>query len=183
VWDRYFRDRGVERRLRDLMGEHHDFIWRNLRRLGVPQTDVDDAAQEVFLVLAKKLSSVSPGRERAFLLGTALRVASNFRRKKRPLLPEHSLTDEAPDAGFSPEELRELLLARQRLDEILDGLPEEQRTVFVLCELEQLTVQAAAELLDVPVGTATSRLRAARQLFNAAIERLQARPVYGRSSA
>jgi RNA polymerase sigma-70 factor (ECF subfamily) len=52
-----------------------------------------------------------------------------------------------------------------------------------LCELEELTVAAAAELLEVPIGTATSRLRAARFHFNDAVQRLQARPLYGRSSA
>lgn len=165
------------------MREHHDFIWRNVRRLGVSQTDVDDVTQEVFLVFARKMGSVEPERERAFLFATALRAASNFRRKKRPLPRDESMLEEPRDAGFSPEELRELLLARQHLDQILDALRPEQRAVFVLCELEELTVAAAAELLDVPLGTATSRLRAARLQFNDAVQRLQARPLYGRSSA
>jgi RNA polymerase sigma-70 factor, ECF subfamily len=183
VWTVFSRDRASERRLRSVMREHHDFIWRNVRRLGVPQTDVDDITQEVFLVFAKKMGSIEPERERAFLFGTALRAASNFRRKKRVLLRDESITFEPCDAGFTPEELRELLVARQRLDEILSGLPAEQRAVFVLCELEELTVAAAAELLDVPIGTATTRQRAARLQIDDAVRRLQARPLYGRSSA
>lgn len=177
------RDGAIERRLRGVMRDHHDFIWRNLRRLGVPQTDVDDVTQEVFLIFAQKMASVAPERERAFLFGTALRAGSNFRRKKRALPQEGSPAEEPLDEGFSPEELRELLLARQRLDEILDALQPEQRAVFVLCELDELTVTAAAELLMIPVGTASSRLRAARLSFNGAVQRLQARAFDGRSRA
>src|SRR5262245_58299657 len=71
-----------EARLRVLVGEHFDFIWRSLRRLGVPHTDVDDCAQQVFWVAARKLSMIAEGSERAFLFSTALRVASDARRSR-----------------------------------------------------------------------------------------------------
>ena len=70
-------------RLRSLLDQHFDFVWRNLRRLGVQEADVDDAAQEVFVVAARKLDQVVPDRERSFLIGTALRVASTYRRSSR----------------------------------------------------------------------------------------------------
>jgi RNA polymerase sigma-70 factor (ECF subfamily) len=105
VWEAFSRDRASDRRLRGVMREHHDFIWRNVRRLGVPQADVDDVTQEVFLVFARRIGSVAPERERAFLFGTALRAASNFRRKKRLTPEEGALAVEEPlDAGFSPED-------------------------------------------------------------------------------
>src|SRR5262245_57507465 len=70
-------------RLRTLLNEHFDLGWRDLRRLGVPVPDLDDAAQQVFLVVSRKLSSIEPGKERPFLFQTALRVASDARRTVR----------------------------------------------------------------------------------------------------
>ncbi|WP_437507243.1 hypothetical protein [Sorangium sp. So ce1099] len=67
-------------RYRALVDAHFDVIWRSLRGLGVPAGSADDAAQHVFLIAYHKLSEMAPGRERSFLLGTALRVAANARR-------------------------------------------------------------------------------------------------------
>src|SRR4051812_39693933 len=67
-------------RLRSIVDANFDFIWRSLRRLGVAEHSVDDAAQQVWIVAARKLASITPGQERAFLFGTALRVASDARR-------------------------------------------------------------------------------------------------------
>jgi RNA polymerase sigma-70 factor, ECF subfamily len=163
-------------RLRALLDEHFDFIWRNLRRLGVREAEVDDAAQEVFLVVAKKLDQVLPERERAFLLGTALRVASTFRRntRRRSEEPGDALEQE-PYLGLSPEELSQLRRARPLLQQILDGMTDEQRAVFVLNEIEELTAPAIAELLELPLGTVHSRLRSAREVFEAGTRRLLAR--------
>src|SRR5690242_17321725 len=68
-------------RLRALQEEHFEFLWRSLRRLGVPEADVDDAVQQVFLVAARR--EILPGSERSFLFATALRVASHARRTLR----------------------------------------------------------------------------------------------------
>src|SRR5688500_5784130 len=67
-------------RLRSLLDQHFREVWRVLRRLGVPLTTVDDAAQQVFIVASRKLAQVRPGSERAFLTSTAVRVAANARR-------------------------------------------------------------------------------------------------------
>src|ERR1044071_8184717 len=67
-------------RLVRLVDEELDFVWRSLRRLGVPEAAVDDAAQQVWLVVAKKLAHIAPDRERALLFGTSIRVASDVRR-------------------------------------------------------------------------------------------------------
>src|SRR6185503_12457631 len=68
------------RRLRAMVEEHFDFIWRSLARMSVPETEIADCVQQVFLVASRKLSAIAQGSERSFLLGTALRVASDARR-------------------------------------------------------------------------------------------------------
>jgi RNA polymerase sigma-70 factor (ECF subfamily) len=156
---------------------HHDFIWRLLRRLGVPEADADDATQRVFMIAARRMADVAVGSERSFLFGTALRVAPETirtaRRHAQPLLGDERADkrDSSPD----PEELVAQHRARAVLDEILLAMPIELRSVLVLFELEQLTKNEVAELLDLPVGTAVSRLRRAREEFRAHLKRRNAR--------
>ena len=171
-----------EARLRVLMTTHFDFVWRGLRRLGLSAVDADDGAQEVFLVASRKLSAILPGSEKRFLFATAVRVASTRRRglKRRREEPHSWLGEEEsePDLERSepgPERLAELSRARRELDQIMDGMKLEQRTVFVLFELEELSVPEIAELIEVPVGTVSSRLRAAREEFESSLRRLRAR--------
>ncbi len=171
-----------EARLRALMAAHFDFVWRSLRRLGLSAVDADDGTQEVFLVASRKLSAIVPDSEKRFLFSTALRVASTRRRglKRRREEPRSWLGDEEPEpererSEPGPERLAELAGARRELSLILDGMKLEQRAVFVLYELEELSVPEIAELLSVPLGTVSSRLRAAREEFDAALRRLRAR--------
>ena len=164
------------RRLRAAFDQHFDYVWRLLRRLGVHEASVDDAAQQVFLTFSDKLPQVLPGKERAFLTGTAYRVASNQRRGERR---SHEHADDEPiaraiDPAPTPEELLDASRQRVWLDRILDGLPLDLRAVLVLFELEDLTAPEIATLLDLPVGTVASRLRRARQLFLEAAEELKA---------
>jgi RNA polymerase sigma-70 factor (ECF subfamily) len=161
--------------LEALFAAHYGDVWRLLRRLGVRNSELDDAAQEVFWVGARRLTDIRAGRERAFFYGVAMRVASNVLRKERarpPLsgddLPE--LLDESP----SPEQQLEERQARELLDEVLLRLPLELRTVFILAELEGIPVKEIAELEEIPLGTASSRLRRAREEFSAAAKRLRA---------
>ncbi len=172
-------ERAREQRFRDLVDRHFEFVWRSVRRLGVPEADADDAAQEVFLVAARHLDRFPVDRERAFLFGTALRIASTRRRSARRRPEElDAASDERPGAELDPEELAELARARPLLQEILDGMSMELRAVFVLAEIEELTVPEIAELLDVPQGTVSSRLRSAREKFHAGIKRLRARSAF-----
>ena len=148
-------------RFRALVDAHFEFVWRSVRRLGVPTADADDAAQEVFVVAARKLGSVETGREKAFLFGTAVRVASTRRRTRRrhPEDPAETLDARPHEGEASPEERVELAEARTLLQSILDGMLDEQRAVFVLAELEETPVREIAELLELPRGTVNSRLR------------------------
>jgi RNA polymerase sigma-70 factor, ECF subfamily len=169
-------------RFRSCRDAHFEFVWRSVRRLGVPEADADDAVQQVFIVLAKRLGKVAPESERAFLFGTSIRVASHARRaaRRRGEVPlgDAAAPGEAPeptDEGPSTEDLAAQRRARALLDEALETLPMEARAVFVLFELEELTLAEIAALLEIPQGTAASRLRRGRELFQAGIARLSAR--------
>jgi RNA polymerase sigma-70 factor (ECF subfamily) len=168
-------------RVRALVERHFDFVWRSLRRLGVRAADVDDAVQEVFVVAARRLDDVVAEHERAFLFGTAVRVCSTLRRRARrhPEDPAGA-GDEYPVLAPDPEQLAELGQARILLSEVLDGMSAELRSVFVLVELEELSVREIARLHGIPEGTIASRLRTARQKFRAAVERQKARERFAR---
>jgi RNA polymerase sigma-70 factor (ECF subfamily) len=148
-----------------------DFVWRQLRRLGLSRADADDATQQVFLVASRRREQLVAGRERSFLYGTALRVAANVRRsvrRRREMDPPGS--EPALDAPL-PDEMLERRRARALLDSLLEQLPDELSRVLVLAEVEQLTVAAIAELEGLPAGTAASRLRRARSAFRELLER------------
>jgi RNA polymerase sigma-70 factor (ECF subfamily) len=130
----------------------------------------------VFLVASRKVEAIEPGREKAFLFGTALRVASRARRtqqRRREVLDGEPAdrVDEAPGA----DDLLDRARAKAELQGILDEMPLELRAVFVLYELEQVTMVEIAALLALPSGTVASRLRRAREHFEAATKRIAAR--------
>jgi RNA polymerase sigma-70 factor (ECF subfamily) len=155
-------------RLRSLFEEHAAFVARTLRRLGVPDADVEDALQEVFLVAESKLHVIEAGKERAFLFGVARSRASTLRRSISRTIRRIDIAHEgaavvepSPDSAERVEQEH----ARAVLDAVLDTLPFDLRTVLVLHELEELELGEIAELLEIPTGTVASRLRRAREKF------------------
>jgi RNA polymerase sigma-70 factor (ECF subfamily) len=169
-----------DERIRSLLVSHFDFVWRSLRRLGVQHTSVDDAAQEVFWIAARKLNRIQLGNERAYLFGIALRLASDARRSqaRSRILTDHALVEAAIDPEGDVEVLVDQKRARDLLDVVLESLPLELHAVLMLSEGEQLTMAEIASLLGIPLGTVASRLRRARQLFETKVELLlHARPV------
>ena len=162
-------------RVTRMVQAHHDFIWRLLRRLGVPSADTDDATQRVFMIAARRVTDIAVGSERSFLFGTALRVAPETMRAARRQAPLDDEAHERRDSSPGPEELTAQSRARAALEEILTAMPLELRTVLVLFELEQMTKTEVAELLELPVGTAVSRLRRAREEFRSQLKRRNAR--------
>jgi RNA polymerase sigma-70 factor (ECF subfamily) len=162
--------------LRALFEANFDFVWRSLRRLGVPEPSLRDASQQVWIVVGRKIDAIEPAAARSFLFGTAVRVASQTRRTLRRQRESTSLDgdvdDVAPDSN-RPERLLERKQARELLDRALDTLPDELRTVFVLFELEETSTKEIAELLDIPMGTVASRLRRAREEFTATVKRMR----------
>jgi RNA polymerase sigma-70 factor (ECF subfamily) len=170
-------ERSAAERLEALASENFQFIWRSLRRLGVPPSAVDDAAQQVFEVASRRLADIEPGRERAFLFKSALFVAAEGRRtaaRRRELHPD-TVLEELVDPAPSPEQANEWAQKRALLDEILLAMRLEERTVFVLFELEELSMAEIAEIVEIPAGTVASRLRRAREEFHTQAKRVRAR--------
>lgn len=166
-----------ETRLRELAIENFQFIWRSLRRLGVPPELVDDAAQQVFVIASRRIEDIEAGRERAFLFKTAVRVASEARRAhlRARRIRDSRAADELADGNPPPDELARQRQEREFLAHVLDALPEKLRTVFVLFELEEMAALEIALLLGLPAGTVASRLRRARKEFSKQAKRLRDR--------
>lgn len=161
-------------RLARAIEANYRFIWRLLRRFGVPEHHAEDAAQQVFLIVAERMADIAPGRERSFAFGTALRVAQTLRRRLGRELPhDQQQLDEHGDTRSRPDDLIEQKRARELLDQVLQQLPQDSRTVFILFELEALSSPEIAALIDVPLGTVASRLRRAREQFRALVEAAQ----------
>ncbi|HEX4338588.1 MAG TPA: sigma-70 family RNA polymerase sigma factor [Polyangiaceae bacterium] len=157
--------------------EHFDFVWRSLRRLGVPDAQLDDAVQDVFVVVHRRLPEFE-GRStiKTWLFGIALRVASALRRSaaRRPTEP---LVEDPPDehAGLDADAQREASEAARLVHRLLDSLDDDRRAVFVLTELEEMTAPEISAALGVNLNTVYSRLRLARRDFDAALARHRAR--------
>jgi RNA polymerase sigma-70 factor (ECF subfamily) len=158
----------AEARARDLVRDHFDPVWQLLRRLGVSDAVLDDAAQQVFIVATRKMDAIERGRERKYLFGIAVRVAWEARRAKRRrwrVFDESGAEHDAVDPNPNAEELVGRKQARERLDAILAEMAFELRVPFVLFELDGLTAPEIAEVLRIPAGTVASRLRRARTQF------------------
>lgn len=167
-----------DRRIVLVFDTHYDSIWRILRRLGVPDGVVDDAAQRVFLVAARRIQTITEGHEGRFLYGVAVRVASEIRRRNpaRRDVPDGeavlmAIADDAP----GPEEILLEHEARDALDATLAGMPDELREVLVLVEIEGQSNPEVAAMLEIPIGTVASRLRRAREAFTESARRIRAR--------
>jgi RNA polymerase sigma-70 factor (ECF subfamily) len=150
----------------ELYGQHFDFVWRSLFRLGVPAALVEDATQDTFVVVHRRLSSLRPDASaRAWLFGIALRVAHDYRRT-RQRKPVHRFDVEStasPDVG--PFEKAAASEASRVLDQFLDSLDDDKRAVFVMAEMEEMTAPEIAAALGATLNTVYSRLRVARERF------------------
>ncbi|HEX5098311.1 MAG TPA: sigma-70 family RNA polymerase sigma factor [Polyangiaceae bacterium] len=160
----------------ELAEAHFGYVWRLCRRLGLSESDADDAAQQVFITAARRLSDIRAGRERAFLYGVAVNVVAKSRHARARLREAGEVDLDALESELpSVEELSDQRAARALLDRVLDAMSLDLRAVFVLYEIEEQTVAEIAETLAIPVGTASSRLRRAREDFAARLARLEAR--------
>jgi RNA polymerase sigma-70 factor (ECF subfamily) len=143
-----------------------DFVFRCLRRLGVPSAHAEDACQEVFIVLHRRLGDLrSDASERAFLFGIATRVASQYRRKTARHFASEWDEHIAPSNQAGPFDAAAAAQAAALLERFLEKLDEDQRSVFMLMELEDLSAPEVAEALDSKLNTIYSRLRLARARF------------------
>ena len=166
---------GHELELTTVYAQHADFVWRSLQRLGVPAQDLEDAFQETFVVVHRRLSDFG-GRSKltTWLFGICLRVAKRQRRLGflRELAPEGA---PEPVEHRTPEREAQQRQAERLLAVILDRLTPEQRAVFTMFEFEQIDCPEIAAVMGVPVGTVYSRLHAARARFQREHERLERR--------
>jgi len=164
----------------ELYDEHFDFVWRSLRRLGVPVSSLDDAAQEVFLIALRRHDAFE-GRSalKTWLFGIAWNVARNLSRSRAR--HEEPLPDAVVDTrGVGQEEAAARAEAVRALYEVLDRLDPDKRDVFVMVELEEMGAKEVAAITGVPLNTVYSRLRAARADFEAGVNRLRARDAWRR---
>ena len=163
-------------RLESIYREHYDFVRRTLRYLGVPESRVLDAVQDVFLVVLRRLKAFE-GRSaiQTWLFGIALRVAHGDRRRNGRVIPPElailrlSWVEGGPDDAVARRQAADLLAG------LLLQLDDDQRAVFVLSEVEQFSAPEIAKALDVKINTVYSRLRLGRKKFERALARYRAR--------
>lgn len=157
-----------EQRLAHMLSAHFESVWRVGRHMGLSSAQAEENAQETYAIAARKLNDIEIGCERAFLLGVASRLAINTRRLASQRIERAPSTNdtELPGTTSLPDELLARKQERLLLESILQSLPEDFRQVITLFEIEELTLPEIAVALEVPLGTATSRLRRARDEFN-----------------
>ena len=153
---------------------HFDFVWNTLRRLGVADAHREDVAHEVFVTAWKKLGDYDPGRPlKPWLFGIAFRLASDFRARA---VHQREVSDEGADAvdeARSPEGAVEQSQAQALVRAALAAIPVERRAVFVMHELEGLSIPEVAEAMEIPLNTAASRYRYGLDKLRARL-----RPIY-----
>jgi RNA polymerase sigma-70 factor (ECF subfamily) len=166
-----------------LYEEHFEFVYRTVRRLGVVESAAEDVAQEVFVCVHRSLSAFE-GRSsvRTWLFGIARNVAYRHRRtlSRRITTAADDALASAHDASApSAHDQAERTQAARVLDAILGAMDDEKREAFVLVELEEMSMPEVAEALGINVNTAYTRLRSARQQFEAALTRYRAKSAWG----
>lgn len=159
-------------RLERMFRDHHERVWRTLRRFGMTPEAAADATQQAFLIAAERITDIRAGSERAFLIGTALRLGRGAHRSGRRFE-----LSEAMDQRENPGSRADDLVERQRrltlAERVLATLEPDLLEVFVLFELEGMTTPQIAELIGIPLGTAASRLRRAREAFREAASKIE----------
>lgn len=159
-------------RFADVFRDHAPYVWRVLRRLGIREADAEDLAQEVFVVVHRKLPEFEARSSmKTWIYGICARVASDHRRRAH--VRREQPTEDVPEERRSAPQLHdyEREQARALLDAALAELDEDKRAVFVLYEIGELEMKDVAEALGCPIQTAYSRLHAARKRVEESIRR------------
>jgi RNA polymerase sigma-70 factor (ECF subfamily) len=153
---------------------HFDFVWRNVLNRGIPPSGVDDVVQEVFMVVHRKLPEFE-GRAslRTWLSVIVRRVVADHVRKRGNAPAGDPLEEDRPSGAPGPGETLEKKAAVKMLDALLAEMPDAQREVFLLHEVEELTGREIAEAVGANENTVFTRLRAARRIFKEGLARLR----------
>lgn len=150
--------------LAKVVSEHGAFIWRVLRHLGVPESQLGDLSQEAFMVLLERPDAFQ-GRSslRTFLYGVCRNVAREARKRERA--QRETGIEQLPEQSAPATQERTLFITenRARLIEVLAELSEEQRLIFVLYEMEEVAMEEIAAAIGAPLRTCYSRLEVARK--------------------
>ena len=154
---------------------HFDFVWRSARRLGVAEASTDDVVQDVFVTVYRRLGEFE-GRSqlRTWIFGILRHTVRDLRRTQRRK-PSETLTHDPEATCAGPHEVAAQREGTRLLHDVLASLDDDQREIFVLAELEQMSAPEIGAALEMNVNTVYSRLRAARQNFEAALKRLRSR--------
>lgn len=167
-------DRDAE--FRALFRAQCGYVLDSLRRLGVAPADLDDMAQEVFLVAFRHHAQYDRARPiRPWLFAFAANIAANYRRLARHHREAAPADDVAADGAPSADERLDAARDRELVIEALGSLDPERSAVLILADIDGVPVSEIAAALKVPLNTAYSRLRLAREDFTAAARRLLAR--------
>lgn len=155
---------------------HFELVWSAARQLGIETAAIDDVVQEVFVVIHSRLATLQHVESlRSWVYGVARRVISSYRRTQRTRIASGDRYAEVADwiepLPPTPQDLSELAERQRLLLRILSELDQIKREVFVLAEVEGFTMPEIAEALELPLNTAYSRLRLARQAFQQALAR------------
>jgi RNA polymerase sigma-70 factor, ECF subfamily len=160
--------------------EYFEFVWVTTKRLGVSPAAIDDVVQEIFMVIHAKIQTLrQPQSLRSWIYGIARRTVSDHHRSRRTRDASHVALSLQADLGtVAPPTPQELALQNDQVKllwSLLEEIEWPKREVFMLAELDEMTAPEIAEALDIPLNTAYSRLRAARQAFEEGLARRAAR--------
>ncbi|HXJ23935.1 MAG TPA: sigma-70 family RNA polymerase sigma factor [Polyangia bacterium] len=156
-------------RLQRMFVAHHAMVWRTLRRSGLSADAAGDATQQAFLIAAERLADIQADSERAFLVGTALRVARTLWRKTMRWQLEEDMDRRVVETRDHDDARASVQLCDIALSKIDPDVAE----VFVLFEIEGLSSPEIAASLEIPLGTVASRLRRAREQFRRVVGRIE----------
>jgi RNA polymerase sigma-70 factor, ECF subfamily len=169
------RTQGGRPDFRALFQAECSYVYHSLRRLGVHERDLEDVAHEVFLAIHKRLDDYDPGRPlRPWIFAFAYRFASDYRKLARHRERSGDEIDVA-DTTDSVDDRIDAERSRKLVVDALEALDLDKRAVFVMHEIDGIAIPAIAGSLGIPVNTAYSRLRLAREQFAAAVKRLRLR--------
>jgi len=170
--------------VRTIYREHGRFVWLSLQRLGIHLSDLDDVAQDVFMIVHRRLGTFDRrARISTWLFGICMRVAANYRRRRRwthEVLAGGS-EDDRPSGLAAADDILVRREQREIAERALNRLEVAKRATFVMFEIESLSCLEIAEVMNVPVGTVYSRLHSARRQLEKNLSRDLARRGLGNS--
>lgn len=161
--------------LATLFEAEHGYVLHSLRRLGVAERDLEDITHDVFVVVHRKIETLGLDRPaRPWLFAICARVSADYRKRARHRYERVTGDPEAIDVALNAEATLERKQQQALVIRALDALDDDRRALFVMVEIDEVAVIVAAQMLELPINTAYSRLRLARAEFAAAVKRIRA---------